>query len=62
MSKCVEFFDLTIAVAITRLFNEVSVQNNKTKCIGYFITSPMLKPIKLPDLLLFRTSQPSSNA
>jgi len=29
-----------IAIVKTRLFNEVSVQKNKTKCIGYFVTSP----------------------
>ncbi len=29
-----------LALAKARLFNEVSAQNNKSKCTGYFITSP----------------------
>ena len=29
-----------IALAKARLFNDVKKQNNKSKCIGYFFTSP----------------------
>ena len=29
-----------IAIATARLFNEVSVQKNESKWLGYFITSP----------------------
>jgi len=32
----------TIALAKTRLFNDVKGQKNESKCIGYLITSPKL--------------------
>jgi hypothetical protein len=32
--------NVAIALAITRLFNEASVQKNESKRLGYFITIP----------------------
>jgi hypothetical protein len=36
----IETKNVAIALAKVRLFNEVNVQKNKSKFIGYFITSP----------------------
>ena len=35
--------NVAIAIATTRLFNEVSVQKNQSERLGYFITIPKNK-------------------
>lgn len=32
--------NIAIAVAKTRLFNEIRAQRNETKCKGYLVTNP----------------------
>ena len=38
-----------IAIVTARLFNEVSVQENESKRLGYFFTIPKLLPVKIMD-------------